>query len=76
MGLDFLKRKEDTAKELYSEFSKSMISNVYNSESLKSDIQTYKDNIQLMTNENVKLQKDPPKMQIPQKKHEILIFGG
>jgi DNA repair exonuclease SbcCD ATPase subunit len=35
-----------------------MISNVYNSESLKSDIQTYKDNIQLMTDENVKLQKD------------------
>jgi len=58
MGLDFLKRKEDTAKELYGEFSKSMISNVYNSESLKSDIQTYKDNIQLMTDENVKLQKD------------------
>jgi DNA repair exonuclease SbcCD ATPase subunit len=58
MGLDFLKRKEDTAKELYSEFSKSMISNVYNSESLKSDIQKYKDNIQLMTDENVKLQKD------------------
>jgi len=58
MGLDFLKRKEDSAKELYSEFSKSMISNVYNSESLKSDIQTYKDNIQLMTDENIKLQKD------------------
>jgi DNA repair exonuclease SbcCD ATPase subunit len=58
MGLDFLKRKEDAAKELYNEFSKSMISNVYNSESLKSDIQTYKDNIQLMTDENIKLQKD------------------
>jgi DNA repair exonuclease SbcCD ATPase subunit len=57
MGLDFLKRKEDTGKELYSEFSKSMISNVYNSESLKTDIETYKTNIQTMTDENVELQK-------------------
>ena len=37
MGLDFLKKKEDLGKEIYSEFSKSMISNVYNSEKLKSD---------------------------------------
>jgi DNA repair exonuclease SbcCD ATPase subunit len=37
MGLDFLKRKEDSAKEIYSQFSKSMLSNVYNSEKLKSD---------------------------------------
>jgi DNA repair exonuclease SbcCD ATPase subunit len=37
MGLDFLKRKEDAAKEIYSQFSKSMLSNVYNSEKLKSD---------------------------------------
>ena len=57
MGLDFLKRKEDTGKELYSEFSKSMISNVYNSESLKTDIETYKTNIQTMTDENVESQK-------------------
>ena len=57
MGLDFLKRKEDTGKELYSEFSKSMISNVYNSESLKTDIETYKTNIQTMSEENVELQK-------------------
>jgi len=57
MGLDFLKRKEDTGKELYSEFSKSMISNVYNSESLKTDIETYKTNIQTMTDDNVELQK-------------------
>jgi len=32
MGLDFLKRKEDAAKEIYSEFSKTMMSNVYNTE--------------------------------------------
>jgi DNA repair exonuclease SbcCD ATPase subunit len=37
MGLDFLKRKEETAKEIYSQFSKSMLSNVYSSEKLKTD---------------------------------------
>lgn len=37
LGLDFLKKKEETGKVLYSEFSKSMISNVYNSEQLKTD---------------------------------------
>ena len=35
LGLDFLKRKEETGKEIYSVFSKSMISNIYNTESLK-----------------------------------------
>ena len=42
MGLDFLKKKEDTAKEIYSEFSKSMLSNVYSSEKLKTDNDSYK----------------------------------
>ena len=45
MGLEFLKRKEDAAKEVFSEFSKSMISNIYNSEQLKTDIETYENNI-------------------------------
>ncbi len=58
MGLDFLKRKEETAKDLYSEFSKSMISNIYNSESLKTDIQTFKNNIQKMLAENAEFQKE------------------
>jgi DNA repair exonuclease SbcCD ATPase subunit len=35
LGLDFLKRKEETGKEIYSEFSRGMISNIYNTESLK-----------------------------------------
>ena len=35
MGLDFLKRKEEAAKEVYSDFSKSMMSNIYNTEQLK-----------------------------------------
>jgi DNA repair exonuclease SbcCD ATPase subunit len=41
MGLDFLKRKEDVVKEIYSQFSKSMLSNVYSSEKLKSDNENY-----------------------------------
>ena len=51
MGLDFLKRKEEAGKEIYSEFSKSMISNVYNSEQLKNDIETYEETIK--TNEKL-----------------------
>ena len=39
MGLDFIKIKEEAAKVLYSDFSKSMMSNVYNSEELKTDIE-------------------------------------
>ena len=38
LGLEFLKRKEEIGKELYSAFGKSMISNVYNTETLKEDI--------------------------------------
>jgi DNA repair exonuclease SbcCD ATPase subunit len=37
MGLDFLRRKEDVAKLIYSDFSKSMLSNIYNTEQLKTD---------------------------------------
>ena len=37
MGLEFLKRKEESAKAIYSDFSKSMLSNVYNTEQLKTD---------------------------------------
>jgi len=43
LGLDFLKRKEETGKQIYSEFSKSMISNIYNTESLKQENQTIKE---------------------------------
>ena len=38
LGLEFLKKKEETGKELYSEFSKGMLSNIYNTESLKQEI--------------------------------------
>lgn len=56
LGLEFLKKKEETGKEIYSEFSKSMLSNVYNTETLKQDnesstieIQRLKDEIQTAT---------------------------
>jgi DNA repair exonuclease SbcCD ATPase subunit len=42
MGLDFIKIKEEAAKGLYSDFSKSMMSNVYNSEELKTEIENNK----------------------------------
>jgi len=45
MGLEFLKRKEEVAKEIYSEFSKQKISNIYSSEQLKSDIETHQTSI-------------------------------
>jgi DNA repair exonuclease SbcCD ATPase subunit len=51
MGLDFLKRKEDVAKEIYSEFSSSMISKAYNSEKLKQDNQDYEVKIVDLKNE-------------------------
>jgi len=51
LGLEFLKNKEESAKELYSEFSKSMISNIYNTESLKQVIEQSKDEIKELNKE-------------------------
>jgi hypothetical protein len=45
MGLEFLKRKEEVSKEIYSTFSKSKLSNLYSSEQLKGDIETYETKI-------------------------------
>ena len=52
MGLDFLKRKEEAAKEIYSDFSKGMLSNIYSSEQLKTDNQTSKETIDTLTETN------------------------
>ena len=38
MGLEFLKKKEEVAKEVHGDFSKSKMSNVYSSQQLKDDI--------------------------------------
>jgi len=45
MGLEFLKRKEEVGKEIYSEFNKSKMSNIYNSEELKGDNESLTTNI-------------------------------
>ena len=55
MGLDFLKRKEEAAKEIYSDFSKGMLSNIYNSEQLKTDNQTNQETIDTLTETNLTL---------------------
>jgi DNA repair exonuclease SbcCD ATPase subunit len=55
MGLDFLKRKEEAAKEIYSDFSKGMLSNIYSSEQLKTDNQTSKETIDTLTETNLTL---------------------
>lgn len=53
LGLEFLKKKEEIGKEMYSSFSKGMISNVYNTESLKQEIDDSKIEI-----ETLKIQSD------------------
>jgi len=45
MGLDYLKRKEEVDKTIYSQFSKGMMSNIYNTEQIKSDNQVLTDEI-------------------------------
>ena len=55
MGLDFLKRKEEAAKEIYSNFSKGMLSNIYSSEQLKTDNQTSQETIDNLTATNLTL---------------------
>jgi DNA repair exonuclease SbcCD ATPase subunit len=55
MGLDFLKRKEEAAKEIYSDFSKGMLSNIYNSEELKTDNQISQETIDTLTESNLTL---------------------
>ena len=55
LGLELLKKKEEIGKEVYSEFSKSMLSNVYSSERLKQDIDNFQQQIQSMTDRNIQI---------------------
>ena len=57
LGLDSLKLKEETAKELYSSFSKTMISNVYNTETLKNEIDSQKEFIETTKGEIKEIEK-------------------
>jgi DNA repair exonuclease SbcCD ATPase subunit len=56
--LEFLKKKEETGKEIYSEFSKGMISNVYNTESLKQDNEAFGEEIVKMKDEIIEMSKN------------------
>jgi DNA repair exonuclease SbcCD ATPase subunit len=58
MGLEFLKTKEETAKEVYSEFSKSKMSNVYSSEQLKTDNEDLNTKIGELTTQNNDIKKE------------------
>ena len=51
LGLEFLKKKEETGKEIFAEFSKGMMSNVYNTESLKQDNENNKEEITKLEDE-------------------------
>ena len=52
VGLEVLKDKESTAKKMYSEWSKKIISNLYNIEDLKYEIKTLEEEKNNLTNEN------------------------
>lgn len=45
LGLEFIKKKEEVAKEFYSNFSKGMLSNLYDTESLKQEISESEESI-------------------------------
>jgi len=51
MGLEFLKKKEESAKEIYSDYSKSMLSNIYNTEQLKNDNIQYEEDVVMLQTE-------------------------
>ena len=48
MGLEFLKKKEEVAKEIHGEFSKQKLSNIYSSEQLKDDITNHQESIKTL----------------------------
>ena len=58
LGLDFLKKKEEIAKEIFSDFSKGMMSNVYNSEKLKQDNEESEQEIKKCELRNIDLEKN------------------
>ena len=58
MGLEFLNRKEEAAKEVVSEFTRGMLSNVYNTETLKQEITDAKEVIKTTNEDTEKTTKD------------------
>ncbi len=53
LGLEFLKKKEEVGKELYSSFSKTMMSNLYSTQQLEDDIED--SNEKIRTNNDLKM---------------------
>jgi DNA repair exonuclease SbcCD ATPase subunit len=51
IGLDSLKKKEDTCKQIYSEWSRSLISNLYNKLELTHQIEEFNNSIELCNQE-------------------------
>ena len=58
LGLDFLKTKEETGKEIFSEFSKQMVSNVYSHTTLKKENDEMEERINTIKSDNNKIQSD------------------
>jgi DNA repair exonuclease SbcCD ATPase subunit len=78
MGLESLKAKEETAKEIYNDWSKKLVSNSYDKISLESDNETYKSSItnseneiQRLENELIKFTKDLTKLE--KKRDEVFL---
>ena len=64
IGLEVLKDKENTCKKMYSEWSKKLISNVYNTEELKEDIKKEKQEKIVLSEKNIDNQKNLNKIEI------------
>jgi len=77
LGLDTIKKKEEAAKELYAEYSKGMLSNVFNIEQLKNDIIEHEKSIVLLGDankeNNTKLVEVNDKIKVGEKYREDLI---
>jgi DNA repair exonuclease SbcCD ATPase subunit len=58
LGLEFLRKKEESAKEIYSDFSKSMMSNVYNTETLKQNNEEHSSEIETLNTQIESAQKN------------------
>lgn len=77
LGLDVLKKKEEIAKELYSNYSKGMLSNVFNVEQLKNDNIEHEKMIGVLSDSNkeldVKLNEVVEKIKVGEKYREDLL---
>lgn len=56
LGLEFLKKKEETGKEIFSEFSKTMLSNIYSTEGLNQDNQNATEQVNSLETKNKEIE--------------------